>query len=251
MYSFIYPIKQRKSVNKVCILVHGLNFNPDSMLRVANEFLKHSFVICFLRLTGHHKNADVSFVELKRVVDKDWLNDLDLAVNAVNANFKKHDLIFCGYSLGGLIGLVYQNQKVTFKKMLLLSPAISTVWYTKLLHLIAFTRYFGFSFSGKIPLKHRVHKKTPMQAYYALSCLLNNFKFCDSDVIVFCHSKDELVSYKGVLKFIKKNSANSWKLISLNCELVIKHLFICNDMYLNKNDWVNFKGSLNLEISKL
>lgn len=258
MYSFIYPINRKDGFSKVCLLVHGLNFNPDSMFEIANEFLKHSYIICFVRLTGHSKDSKLSSYQLKKVTDKDWLNDLEEAYLDVITNFRNHEIIFCGYSLGGLLGLVFQNRKNSFASMILLSPAISTVWYTKLLHLIAFTRHFGFSIHGKIPPQHRACRSTPLQAYHALSRLLRSFRisynhvnFSSSNIIVCCHTQDELVSHRGVSKFINEETESSWKMVELDSKVLIKHLFISSDMYFSLQDWEAFNEKLNTAISQI
>lgn len=248
MNNFIYPLS--KNFKGVCIVVHGLNVTPKIMYEIACEFLKKDIVVNFVTLRGHDSFSENSFSNFLSITPDIWINDLEIAFKEVKNKYENLPLYYVGYSLGGLLGVNYilKNKKNYINDMHLFAPALSLVWYTKLLKLLKIFKYFNISIPGQTPKEYRAHNLTPLQAFHSLGVLIDNlFLLKDQSsslnkikTYIYYHPKDELVSTRGLKLFIESYNLSNWNMQECNYKTKFKHLFVAKSE-LTPNDYKDFK----------
>jgi esterase/lipase len=204
-----------KKIKGIAFIFHGLNAKPSVMDSLANFLNKEGIHVLRGSLTGHFGN-------LEAPVSRDiWLNDLEKTYLEALQKSKelKVPLYFVGYSLGALLflDLVSNSQeKILVDKMILFSPAISIAGYL---------RFFSFIFylPGRLKLpsrnlpEYRSDDYTSFAAYDALwksYGRINWDKITPPKALIIMDSKDELVSFGGVERIVKK--IPGWELFEVD-----------------------------------
>ena len=84
------------------VMVHGLNLAPKTMDPLAEAIAAQGFVVARVALSGHRER----FMDLVRIRQESWQNDVAAAVSALNrmeAEVREAPLSGIGFSLGGLL----------------------------------------------------------------------------------------------------------------------------------------------------
>jgi esterase/lipase len=204
-----------KKIKGVAFIFHGLNAKPSTMDFLANFFNRQGMQVLRGSLTGYSGN-------LEAPVSRDiWLSDVEKTY--LEALKKSQDLkvplYYVGYSMGALLFLDLvsnSKEKILVDKMILFSPALS---------IAAHLRFFSFIFylpgSLKLPsrnlLEYRSHDYTSFASYDALWTSygrINWDKITPPKALVIMDSKDELVSFGGVERIVKK--IPGWELFEVD-----------------------------------
>ncbi len=216
-------------ISAVALVVHGLNYRPDRMQPVV-DCLNHAGVDCLLlSLHGHGDNyvklpgldAVESRLHAYRCVTTDlWLDELCAAYDIARsrADYFQVPMLYCGYSLGGMLGclsLVEKNQ-VNFDGLLLFSPAIALDRYS--LPMVLSNWLPNLIVPSVSPTYYRANRGTPAAAYHALfegiaRIYAGDMQRMNVSTLIFMDERDELVSYRGVNSLAENLS--SWRMFTV------------------------------------
>ncbi len=234
-------------VSGVALVIHGLNLRPDKMESVIAELTDSGMDALNLSLRGHGNNysrerniseAKARIGSFKTVSHGLWMDEARQAYHQARRRSDQQGvpLFFLGYSLGGLMGadLLASDTDVRFDRMVLFAPALSlyaTHHFMKLLS--PFPRLVIPNLFFKA---YRANYGTPVVAYASLLETLNHFKKNASPklnipTLVFIDRHDELVSYRGLKRFIENERLDQWRFHSIQkgkngTEEKMRHLII-------------------------
>ncbi|ALO45680.1 alpha/beta hydrolase [Pseudohongiella spirulinae] len=243
--SYTYEWITTDQPKAVAVLVHGLNLLPDAMDDIADALSSANIDVLGVSLSGHADELDQQgrLVQLGEADFSVWQNDVRNAVLEASAyaNEAGLPLYLVGFSLGGLLSADYQlhfaaNDSVVIDRMVLFAPAISLRWSSYLLYpLQAFPEVVLPSTS---PDGYRANDFAPVSAYLALYEGIDRFndsvdQSLNMPVLLFMHSRDELVSDNRIRGFIANNNLTRWQYVNVeksdDAANVLNHLIIGPD----------------------
>lgn len=217
--SFVEEIGFAGETDRVLFCVHGLNQRPEALKPLLKELRELGFKPYLMRMPGHDGGLDFGGLS-----PESFHKAYEEAYHFIS---QKHQTVpyFLGYSFGGLLGVCNYN-KLPLKKMVLLAPAIQLHTYTFLLQpaLPFLNKVSSISLGNdEYEKRYRYHEHgVPKEIYQCFFSIykenLGNSKksLQDSEALVLAHPYDELVSYKKLKKWVRKNTG--WRTQSINNE---------------------------------
>ncbi|MGB3589619.1 MAG: alpha/beta hydrolase [Tunicatimonas sp.] len=229
------------------ILAHGLNVQPTVMQLLAEELGCAEDQYTVISLPGHSGEENLSRDSADR-----WLESFQDQYNEV---FRKHtDVVFVGYSLGGLIMtyLLGNGQVAAPRKQILLAPALAFQQWTKIPTMIPKATLDQVTIPSFTPKSYKANSGVSLGAYkvlFAISQELNSMisNRYNIPTLVFCDRWDELVQAEGLRKFINAKKLTEWKLIVVSSSfwqrLGKKHLLVAKEYY-SDNHWKQIRQQI-------
>ncbi|MCB9091065.1 MAG: alpha/beta hydrolase [Halobacteriovoraceae bacterium] len=229
------------------IVTHGLNFYPIKMFQVIKLLNTQRFDVALVSLAGHRLGTNI-----EEVTGDIWIKEMREALSKAHqiALKKDYSISFLGFSTGALI-LQYVLSKINLhvERQILLAPALEIKWLSQLPR--AFTLIDGKtklkSFS---PLPYRYNQGTSLNAYRALFEIYDKFHKTVNYTIniptqVYIRKEDELLSYRSLVKFIKKQDLDLWEVhfIEKNPDISWQHLIVDRES-MGENQWVQFEENI-------
>jgi esterase/lipase len=204
---YLIKIKAPERNNKALLCLHGLNQNPNSLILLLEEFAQLGFSPYLLSLPGHISGSLNQEINKKKYIENYLLSYKYLKE-------KYGDDINCiGYSMGGLI-IVSCLDIITYKKVVLIAPALTPKKYTFLINLMLpfFCKIKSIRFyDWEVEKKYRFHVNgVPREIYQTYFSIYKEFEskkkeyLRETTALVLCHPHDELIDYKKLWQWIAK-----------------------------------------------
>jgi esterase/lipase len=193
-------------VREVFLVLPGLNFHPGRLEPWEALLAAHGAAIVRPALRGYGAPGDPAW---RAVTPEDWLEDVSQAYLRLGQRFPGAAVSLFGYSLGGVLGLVWSRRYgVAFHRALLLAPALaSRRWGWMGLSLC--TLLPGrMAIRSWAPRSYRVHDVTSMAAYQAVWGLIRQYRAGAGEdpraAFVAVSPHDELVSPQAAEAFVQR-----------------------------------------------
>lgn len=215
----------RSEVRGVVLMAHGIGLRPSHMTELAESYNQDGYDVLRLGLKGHTEGLE----GLGKAQAGWWLREVFTGYCAASERARSQGvpLIFHGFSLGGLLGQTLINMKlpepVIFDRTVLSAPAIALT-KTASIALIG-TRFFVFLGLGKVVIPgvdddYSIEAGTSLRGFVALNDLrkilrTTGYLRSNSPTLVLIDPRDELVSFKGIQKIIRKNQLTNWSVKAL------------------------------------
>ena len=243
----------------VAVLVHGLNLQPDAMDDIAAALLDANINVLSVSLSGHADELDAQgrLVQFREADFSVWQGEVRRAVREANqaAVDQSLPLYVVGFSLGGLLAADYQahfaeQDGAGPQKMVLFAPAISLRWSSYLLYPLQ--PFPDVVLPSTSPDEYRANDFAPVSAYLALYRGIEAFNASITDtlnmpVLLFMHSRDELVSDNGIREFINTHQLSQWQYVDVekseDAASVLNHLII-GPHSLGQEAWQNVRQTM-------
>lgn len=220
----------------VVLLVHGLNQKPSSWMELIHHLNSNGLHVYRLALQGHR---GLSFDDMRQVNAGIWEDELLGGYREIAGRYPKYPVYLIAYSLGGLVSMIVQlktGQRL-FTRQVLLAPALAIRPYTRFAQLLC--RIFPH-LPSRSPQGYVANREgTTAEAYRALFQLEKEFRtFQDISILniptlVMMRQDDELISYKGTLRFLERNELGEWRMLPLlensalpRCSCSYRHLIV-------------------------
>jgi pimeloyl-ACP methyl ester carboxylesterase len=219
----------------VALVIHGLNFKPAKMAAIIDVLNCADVLVLNLSLQGHGNNfvpAGAGYRQdrlkaFKSVSADLWRAETAAAYRRVNA-LADHlgvPIIFCGYSMGGLLGmdLLLHDSQAHFDRMLLFAPALAIRRFWRIV-------VGSFDLWPQLTLPNRflrpavapylANRGTPVAAYKALFEMETNFydrlftlgPRLNRPTLLMINPRDELLSPKRIARQIKSAELSQWQM---------------------------------------
>lgn len=195
----------------VVLVAHGLNVRPDAMAELYDPLRRAGATIVLLELRGHVPPDPGSDDTWSNVQADDWLRDWLDAVATARSLAVNVPLVFLGYSLGCLVHLrgLQTDDGANFSRQALIAPPLFVRVVPRLVRLL---RVFGpgLRVRSLTPARIRARNGTTIAAYESLFRVRRSI-VDSADVsrlrvpsLVVLDRRDELVSYRGVTRWIRE-----------------------------------------------
>lgn len=250
------PVDSQK-IHGVCLVVHGLNLEPDRMQSICRVLQEAGMDVLLVSLRGHGDNyqhynglapSEARMRSFKRVTLEQWQNEVKKAYTAAAQRSRGYSVPFyyIGFSLGGILGpsVLVSDKEVQFDKMVLFAPALRIRSYGHVLKLLSpFPRLVVPS---KSPEKYRSNPGTPIAGYKAMFKAIRKFHrqvhgTVDIPTLVFLDQDDEFVPYSGIENFINRHGLRQWELLPVEKDSVPdeewKHHLIIDEQVVGFTGW--------------
>jgi len=227
------------------LLAHGLNLNPEKMNSLSLFYNSIGLDVYRPILDGHQGSIE----SMKKLELGRWIVNSHQHYCQAKSYAQHHSLplYFSGYSLGALIHLYLQEEfdHVHYDKQILLAPAINLPWYANLIKVLYL---FGDQFLvPTLNIKdYQAQKGTSIAGYKMLFNTVKKLqhiglKKSNIPSLIFMSKNDELVSYHGIERMIKKYHLGQWKMVPINnrqskLKGKFSHLVI-DPLSLGENQW--------------
>lgn len=212
---------QSPSEKGTIICVHGLN-NPPSMFdELSSELSARGFSVLRVGLSGHNG----PFSDFQKVNKDSWLNEVKDAFLHAKARHPSHPVYAVGYSLGGALCTLLQNQsdEVNFKRMVLIAPAISLRLWARMLMSASRLLPSKLGMPSATPKEFQRFSRTPVMAYRQLfliqratSNMVTRTKLMKTVTKIYVSSHDEFMSTMDLQVWINERSLAEWEIYRLN-----------------------------------
>jgi len=204
----------------VILLAHGLNMKPSKMDSLSKFFHSEGYDVYRIALSGHRGDLQ----EMREVTKEKWKTEsLQHYEEAKKLALSKAvPLYFVGFSLGGLLyqELINTETHIIFERVVLFAPAISMHARTQLLKAVRIFKPQLMIFSMS-PIEYRANVEgTSVGAYNVLfnaisNLRMQNFKASNIPTLLFIDPKDEVISYKGIMKIKNQFQLDQWNLVEV------------------------------------
>jgi esterase/lipase len=208
----------------VTLVAHGLNLTPRAMLPLVAWLNEQGSDVYLVKLSGHHKDG----VHIKEVTSSVWQQEMLDGYNMAKKTSlgASVPLYFIGYSLGALLGqsMVARSMKTApFDKQILIAPAIAIRRRSYLLKLLFFLGK-KMSLPSYTPKGFRVNESLPLSIYEILfseerSLVQSRFCQLNMPTLIIIDPKDELISYKKLVRHISRYDLTNYRLLVLDHQL--------------------------------
>lgn len=179
--------------DKLVILVHGVNNKPKVMLSAKNYFESHGYTCINWLLSGHKKRFPKISLQHQQ-----WRDDIKEVYDLAQEK-NPEELIFVGFSLGALSGLVAsQHYGLKWDKVLFLAPAVALRKRIQIFTPIYFLQ--GVPIPSIAPpgiLKYTVLMSGYVRSIQLLIKKINEQKI-SKKMVVAMSKKDEVLNWKAV-----------------------------------------------------
>jgi esterase/lipase len=240
-----YPTSLPKK-SAITVVAHGLNVIPVAMLPLINWLTGLGSDAYLIKLSGHHEKAAHIKDVTSSVWQKEMLSGYKVAKEAAFDN--SVPLFFLGYSLGALLGqsmIALSQQGALFDKQILIAPATAIRRRSYLVKLL-FLFGKGIRLPSYTPKGYRVNESLPLGIYQIMfaeekKVLKAKFNGLNFPTIILIDPKDELISYKKLIKFIIRFRLTNYRIIVLDDKLKGRkekyHHLILNEQTMGKANW--------------
>ncbi len=207
-----------KNCRGTVLLAHGLNQRPESWQELIDKLTEWGLDVFRLGLTGHR---GLPFADMHQASAEIWLEEFEAAQAMAAERHPDLPLNLIGYSLGGLLAVTTQirQNRALFDRQVLLAPALVVRTYTLLV--LPMTWLFS-SLPSRSPRAYLANRQgTTASAYRALFRLkaeldkANGSPLLNIPTRVIMRDKDELVSYRGIARFIASHDLDHWRLLTI------------------------------------
>lgn len=208
------PERERRAV---VVVAHGLNVRATAMRELYEPLRRRGATIVLIRLRGHAHDAAATATERDEwlhVSSSDWIDDWRDGARTGAELAGGVPLVFLGFSLGTLVHLAGMSRGLAegpaFDRQVLIAPPICVHPTTRLPLVL---RPFGprFLVRSFTPRAIRSQDATSMAAYHAIFELQREVEHATAPArlklptVVLMDPRDELVSYRGLLRWIERN----------------------------------------------
>jgi esterase/lipase len=205
----------------VSLVAHGLNQKPEAMLSLVSWLNSHGSDVYLINLSGHHQNS----IAIKDVTSSVWHTEMleGYQMARKTSLAASVPLYFLGYSLGALLGqsmVALSMENAPFDKQVLIAPAFAI---RRRSYLIRFLCLFGKQrkLPSYTPEGYRVNESLPLLIYELLfteerRIFKSKFRKLNIPTLVIIDPKDELISYKRLLKQINKFGLTNYRVVVLD-----------------------------------
>ena len=195
-----------------------------------------------------------------------WLDEMRVAYRCARERALQcgAPLILVGFSLGGLLGIELTLDSVEgarYEGILLFAPAIRVRWYLGFIRCLApFPRLTLPSFA---PRETAANAGTPLAAYNALfeasaSVRAGDPRHRNVPALVFLDSKDELVSGRGLRRWMRARGLSQWRIVpierTLRRDISDYHHLIVDKERMGRERWhtlqEDIEGLLQVAVSE-
>ena len=226
---FVARVRPAKGV---VVVVHGLNNKPEIMDPLIEALNTRGLHARRVALAGHGSAMGNHSGNL----DQLWLQDISSAYHECAERYPDLPVFLLGYSLGALTAVRFLDENPgAFERMVLYAPAIRLRWRTRLLRPLRPLARFRLSLPSLAPKEQRVRDWTPLAAYAAMFRLSDAVQKIDhrarigaTPTRVLLSRRDELVSYRGLERWIEENELHRWQLFAADVptQAKNKHLLV-------------------------
>jgi pimeloyl-ACP methyl ester carboxylesterase len=194
----------------------GLNSRPealDDLIGVLNRRGYHTLRIAF-RMCRPWFGEPGSFCDL-------WIEDFTRGYERLKGLAEEEPLFHLGYSLGGLVAVAFlqRRRQASFQRMALIAPALALRASSEAVRALTPLRHLHVALPSLCPERYRARRWTPLQEYHGLLQLLHEVSPLETGsphasipTRIFMDPRDELVSYRGVERWLSENRLTTWRL---------------------------------------
>lgn len=212
----------------VALVIHGLNLQPARLRPLADAVRPWGVGVVFCSLQGHGENYQplagqsveaARLAAFRRVSYAGWRGEMEAAYRTAATLAATHNvpIFLLAFSLGALLGceLLATAATVHFDRMVLLAPALALRPVSHLPYLLA--RWPQIAIRSLSPRAYRANPATPVAAYLTLRTALANVQrqpnpALNVPTLVLIDPRDELVSFKGLQRLIRRQHLTHWQL---------------------------------------
>ncbi len=194
------------------LVLPGLNLHPHRLDPLAALLNEAGAATVVPQLTGFATPGDPA---LRCVRAERWLADVDAAWHAARVRLPGAEPALLGYSLGGLLGLVWAQQAgVALRRAVLLSPALRLRPLVRAL-LIGLGALLpgALRLPSRAPVTYRFHAGTTVAAYRALASLERSLQptlaawtsgqGAPPPLLIACARHDELIATRPLVRLAR------------------------------------------------
>jgi esterase/lipase len=230
----------------VTLVAHGLNLKPEAMLSLVHWLTVHGSDVYLVQLSGHHSAG----IDIKDVTASVWQQEMLEGYKLAQQASREAavPLFFLGYSLGALLGqsmIALSMEHTPFDKQILIAPATAIHPRSYLLRLLFFLGKQR-NLPSMSPKEYRVNESLPLHIYEILfneekRVLRSGFNKLNIPTLVIIDPKDELVSYKKLLKQVNVFGLTHYRLAVLDHSLKDRsqpyHHLVVDEQTMGKRNW--------------
>ena len=249
---------KRDNAKGVLLLLHGLNVRPSKMNSLGRFLNNNSLDVLRASFAGHRGDKK----EGENTTREIWLKEFQIhyCLAVERAEKLKVPLYFLGFSLGGILPYDFLHQlkeQQSFKKAVLLAPAIRVHWYSKIASKLAWLGR-GLRLPSRNLAAYRSQKTTPLGLYRAMADAKNSMdkpqrELINFPTLILIDPKDELVSSKKLEKMIKKFRLNNWQLEYISNKLTEHdpsfHHLVIDSPSLGRVEWTRVLERISRHLS--
>lgn len=215
-----------QSPKGIFVVCHGLNLRPQKMNYACQRLSELGFHIYNIYLDGH-RNSEENLKSITRIT---WLNKIRQALNEVkcSVNFNSSlPVYYLGFSIGALLLVDFLSSieevgaievDLKFKKWFMIAPGFAVrPSIISILNQLGRIR-FPFNIPSLSHREYQVHNSLPVSIYQNLiesyNSVHKNTQILKVNIPthIYIDPKDEFISPKEILKFIKKFHLHNWNL---------------------------------------
>jgi len=200
------------------LLIHGLNQRPSTWQELIDELTEWGLDVLRVSLTGHR---GLPFADMHQASADIWFEEFETA-RTIAANRHPDAPLYClGFSLGGLLAVAAQirQNRTMFDRQVLLAPALALRPYTLFVRPMT---WLYSSLPSRAPRAYRANRQgTTASAYRALFQIKSELSkagglpILNTPTRVMMRNDDELVSYRGINRFITSHNLDRWRLLTI------------------------------------
>ncbi|TKK70149.1 alpha/beta hydrolase [Ilyomonas limi] len=230
----------------ITLVAHGLNMKPAGMLAIIQWLNEQGSDVYLVKLSGHHEQS----IHIKHVTPTMWEEEMLHVYTIAKAASIQHNmpLFFVGYSLGALLGqamILSLKRTNVFDKQILIAPATAVRNRSYVLKLFSFA-YKKMMLPSFTPSPYRVHNFLPLTVFEVLfrnerTIVEAQFNTLNIPTLIFIDPKDELISYKKLVKFSRIFQLTNHEIIALDSNLKKRnahyHHLVVSEGTMGKQNW--------------
>lgn len=193
-----------RPVREVFLTLPGLNFHPDRLEPWEALVAAHGAATVRPGLRGYGAPGDPAW---RQVSAEQWLEDVSAAYLRLGERFPGAAVSLFGYSLGGVLGLLWSRRYgIPLHRALLLSPALALPTLPRLGMALLTLLPGRMAVPSWAPRHYRLHDLTSMAAYHAVRNLTVQFRRGSGGaprcVFIAISRQDELVSATEAERYV-------------------------------------------------
>ena len=217
----------------VVVVVPGLNNRPavmDPLIRVLKQAGFHCLRVSL------YQSQPAAHLSVQDIAER-WIHDIEAAYRRIRNAYAALPVFNLSYSLGAVVSVRFLqlNTSASFHRMVLFAPALALTRGATLLRVVRPLSCFDLGLPSFAPDVIKARPTTPLKEYAAMLGMVDEVqslagaaRIGQIRTRVFVNPKDELVSYRGVLQWIGRNTSDAWRLESIGADstAVYEHLIV-------------------------
>lgn len=246
MHNHIAYYPASLSAKAIILVAHGLNMKPEGMLAITQWLNGQGADVYLVKLSGHFENS----IPIKNITPTLWEEEMLNAYQlAKEASIKSSlPLFFVGYSLGALLGqamMLASQEVIHFDKQVLIAPATAIRWRGYLIKYLFFLNK-KLMLPSYTPSPYRANNFLPLTAFEVLfknekNIIKTKFNKLNIPTLILIDPKDELVSYRRLVKFSSMFNLTNYEIMVLDNNLKARkqkyHHLIVSEETMGKQNW--------------